>query len=96
MEELKTIQKTKVTEEKDLIANFSKIACPKCGYEPKKHDLWICHCHHVWNTFDTAGKCPKCGKQWEDTQCTSCKKWSPHIKWYGDKNIKARIIFNNN
>lgn len=27
-------------------------------------------------------RCPKCRKLWEDTQCLSCKKWSPHLDWY--------------
>jgi len=59
-----------------------KIYCPKCSYEPKQSDLWICKCHHLWNTFDTAAKCPACGYQWEDTACPACHKWSPHKDWY--------------
>lgn len=64
------------------MATEVKIACPKCDWEPHKSSLWQCSCSHAWNTFDTAGQCPKCGKQWKDTQCLSCSKWSPHIDWY--------------
>lgn len=41
----------------------------------------------LWNTFDTAGKCPRCHKQWEVTQCLACHCYSPHLDWYelGDK-----------
>lgn len=60
------------------------ILCPKCSYKPKSQDRWLCTCGHVWNTFDTAGKCPACDYQWQHTQCPSlsCNKWSPHKDWY--------------
>jgi len=59
-----------------------KILCPKCDWEPAAHDYWGCSCGHVWNTFDTGGRCPACQKVWEDTQCLECEKWSPHLDWY--------------
>ena len=63
-----------------------KIACPKCDWEPDASDRWQCSCGHVWNTFETGGTCPKCKKQWKDTQCIGwrggCNQWSPHIDWY--------------
>ena len=59
-----------------------KIACPKCDWEPDAGSRWGCTCGHSWNTFDTGGKCPACHKQWQDTQCLSCSKWSPHLDWY--------------
>lgn len=60
------------------------IACPKCDWEPKQSDRWIClpGCGHLWNTFDTAAKCPGCGIQWEYTQCLCCKGVSRHTHWY--------------
>jgi hypothetical protein len=62
------------------------ICCPKCNWEPDGHAYWMCSCKHVWDTFSTGGRCPKCGKVWEDTQCVStaggCGKWSPHLDWY--------------
>lgn len=63
-----------------------KIACPKCEWEPKPDSRWICEfkCRHVWNTFATGGRCPKCRKQWEETCCLACHRWSPHLDWYRD------------
>ena len=59
-----------------------KIVCPKCEWEPAANDVWQCTCDHLWNTFETAAKCPACSKQWQDTQCHACRKYSPHIDWY--------------
>lgn len=46
----------------------------------------MCSCGNLWNTFDTGGQCPSCGKQWEYTQCLSwsCHQWSLHVDWYED------------
>lgn len=59
-----------------------RIRCPLCKYEPKKSDRWSCECLHSWNTFDTGGKCPSCGKQWLHTACLRCHQWSRHVDWY--------------
>ncbi len=59
-----------------------KIFCPKCRWVPKPSDRWMCICHCVWNTFDTCGVCPQCGKNWEETQCLTCFQWSRHEAWY--------------
>jgi hypothetical protein len=69
---------------KDLDASGPHIRCPKCGWTPRKHDLWSCDCGHLWNTFDTGGICPACLHAWAMTQCLSCKGWSPHSDWYAD------------
>lgn len=63
-----------------------QIYCPKCGWEPRQEDCWSCGmgCGCVWNTFDTGGVCPACGKAWEQTQCLACHGWSPHRAWYHD------------
>lgn len=63
-----------------------KIRCPKCTWQPEAHSSWSCLCGHSWNTFDTGGQCPSCGKQWEHTQCLSfsCLQFSLHIDWYED------------
>lgn len=63
---------------------WNKIACPQCEWEPTAHDKWFCHCGCIWNTFETAAKCPKCNKQWKTTQCIACHKHSPHEDWYRD------------
>ncbi|MFK7747092.1 MAG: hypothetical protein AB8B65_01745 [Kordia sp.] len=63
-----------------------EIICPKCNWKPDGGAYWECSCGHVWNTFATAGRCPKCSKTWEDTRCPSipggCSKWSKHVDWY--------------
>jgi hypothetical protein len=61
-----------------------RIRCPKCEWEPSKHDRWHCDdaCGHVWNTFETSGRCPACQKQWRETACLRCGIWSPHDEWY--------------
>jgi len=61
-----------------------RIRCPKCGWQPRKEDRWMCRegCRHLWNTFDTHGVCPACHYQWRDTMCLGCQRWSPHEDWY--------------
>ncbi len=61
-----------------------KIRCPLCQWVPGKSDRWLCDpgCYHHWNTFDTAGLCPSCGKQWDQTACLHCHRWSRHEQWY--------------
>ena len=59
-----------------------KIRCPKCQWQPGRHDLWACACGHAWNTFDTRGVCPACDAAWRDTQCLRCQQWSLHASWY--------------
>ncbi len=61
-----------------------KIHCPKCRWEPRPGDRWACSCGHEWNTFDTGGRCPACGKTWHDTMCLACARWSKHVDWYHD------------
>jgi hypothetical protein len=61
-----------------------RIRCPKCGWQPTRHHRWWCSCHHSWNTFDTGGVCPACSKQWIDTACHACHKWSKHVDWYAE------------
>ena len=60
----------------------ARIRCPRCGWEPQRHDRWGCLCGHVWNTFDTGGVCPACRRAWEHTQCPRCHEWSRHQDWY--------------
>ena len=62
--------------------NGPRIRCPRCGWEPGRGDRWMCSCLHLWNTFETGGVCPACGRQWQETQCPRCHAWSPHSDWY--------------
>jgi len=59
-----------------------RIRCPRCGWEPERDSRWSCSCLHSWNTFDTEGRCPSCGRKWAETQCLRCHQWSPHREWY--------------
>ena len=67
---------------KHVIMREVKIFCPKCTWEPVPADVWACTCGHLWNTFETGGHCPACGKAWQMTQCLSCLAYSPHEDWY--------------
>ena len=59
-----------------------RIRCPKCRWEPRAHDRWQCVCLHVWNTFETRGRCPACATEWRVTECLRCRALSPHDDWY--------------
>lgn len=59
-----------------------RIRCPKCGWQPRAKDRWLCDCGFTWNTFDTRGRCPACEYQWTITACLSCSEWSAHEDWY--------------
>lgn len=63
-----------------------RIACPKCNWEPDGGAYWSCTCGCVWNTFDTAARCPVCHKQWTHTACIpmkgGCESMPPHVDWY--------------
>ena len=63
----------------------NRIRCPRCAWEPGRGDRWMCTCLHVWNTFDTRGVCPGCGRRWLETQCLRCKAWSRHEDWYEEE-----------
>jgi hypothetical protein len=69
---------------KDNDDRFLRIRCPQCLWQPGKHDTWVCDpgCGHVWNTFDTRGLCPGCQRQWQETSCHRCGRWSQHSEWY--------------
>jgi predicted amidophosphoribosyltransferase len=64
-----------------------QIYCPLCEYHPVPADLWACMpgCGTLWHTFDTHGRCPGCQKQWRETNCPACARWSPHEDWYHDE-----------
>jgi hypothetical protein len=76
----------------DAAADFSRIRCPLCRWQPAPSDRWCCGgeeppemfagCGTVWNTFETHGRCPGCDHQWRSTSCLACHRWSPHEEWY--------------
>jgi Uri superfamily endonuclease len=74
-------------------ADFNRIRCPRCEWQPKPFHRWYCApCDHpeffddgcgaCWNTFTTHGRCPGCGHQWRWTACLNCAGWSLHADWY--------------
>ena len=65
-----------------------RIRCPKCQWEPRKQDRWQCECLHVWNTFETRGRCPVCAKRWAVTQCLRCHEISAHEDWYEERDAR--------
>ncbi len=80
---------TNILERLGLDRNDSGIRCPVCHWCPQRFDTWRCDpgCGHVWNTFETRGRCPECSKQWQRTACLRCGEWSPHESWYDQKRV---------
>lgn len=66
----------------DVPGPDAKIRCPKCAYAPRADDRWYCDCGCCWNTFETRGLCPTCDRQWLETGCPACERWSRHEDWY--------------
>jgi hypothetical protein len=58
--------------------------CPGCEWIPAPYDQWACVCGHRWDTFTTAGRCPSCGLQWNETACLRCKRTFAHDDWYAE------------
>ncbi len=74
-----------------------RIFCPKCRWVPRPHDSWMCGCSCTWNTFETAGVCPDCGKAHAKTQCLACWRWSAHGDWYhefggGERKVEEEVV----
>ena len=70
-----------------MVVNDQYVRCPKCNWEPGNSDIWVCdECPTKWNTFETHGKCPGCGKPFIDTQCKrshgGCGQMSLNADWY--------------
>jgi hypothetical protein len=80
-----------VREKRGARRGGARIRCPRCGWQPRKQDRWMCVCLHVWNTFQTRGICPGCGREWSQTQCLSCQQWSPHEDWYVEEDDDGDI-----
>lgn len=71
-------------EDEEIGGSGPRIRCPRCAWAPRSSDRWQCYCGCIWNTFDTAGRCPDCGFQHEHTMCLACEKWSEHVAWYAE------------
>ena len=69
----------------DEAGGSRRIRCPRCGWTPGPGERWMCVCSCLWDTFETGGRCPDCGRRWHQTQCKLCGEWSPHEDWYADE-----------
>ncbi len=59
-----------------------ELRCPLCGWVPFALTAWKCkECRFVWDSFSTAGLCPRCGHQHEETACVRCRRISPNGQW---------------
>ena len=57
-------------------------ACPSCRTAPPLGTLWRCgNCGNPFDTFATMGTCPRCGTQFNMTQCFDCGTASPVSEW---------------
>ena len=85
----------KQSERVDDRADFARIRCPLCRWQPSRSSRWICGqsgppenyndgCGTRWNTFETRGQCPGCSHQWVWTACLRCHEFSRHVDWYGE------------
>jgi hypothetical protein len=73
-----------------------RIRCPKCDWEPDESCRWLCDvCSTKWNTFDTHGECPGCGKVYKETSCFArkggCGQMSLHDDWYEEQEASGSI-----
>src|SRR6266550_7864627 len=91
----------KPTQQETELADFNRIRCPLCKWQPKPSHRWFCApcdypeffadgCGACWNTFTTRGRCPGCRHQWRWTACLNCGGWSLHADWYENKSTKPR------
>ena len=59
-----------------------KLRCPACGWIPFALDVWKCkECGLVWDSFSTAGVCPRCNHKHEETVCVRCRRSFPNGQW---------------
>jgi Zn-dependent protease len=57
-------------------------ACPRCKAAPPMGSFWRCACGTMFDTFDTAGRCPKCARTYQGTACNDCGQMSPHVAFH--------------
>jgi hypothetical protein len=56
--------------------------CPVCRWVPFSLRAWKCKkCKIVWDSFSTAGACPACHHQHEETVCVRCRRTSKNVDW---------------
>jgi Zn-dependent protease len=56
--------------------------CPFCREHPPQAPLWSCPCGSRFDTFQTGGNCPACGRTYQTTMCPFCAQLSPLHLWF--------------
>jgi Zn-dependent protease len=57
-------------------------ACPTCNTAPPIGTYWKCsQCQQTFDTFQTQGACPSCGRQFPVTACLDCRRVHPMNEW---------------
>jgi Zn-dependent protease len=56
--------------------------CPMCRQHPPRGPYWGCPCGARFDTFDTRGTCPACGRGFNTTVCPCCQQSTALNLWY--------------
>lgn len=74
------VAKRMVAQEK--IPRRMGLRCPSCKVSPPIGPFWGCaNCRQSFDTFETGGRCPHCGAQYDVTACLDCRRSAPQQEW---------------
>jgi Zn-dependent protease len=66
----------------DKLQRRQGFACPNCHAAPPMGPVWVCDlCGQNFDSFESGGRCPNCGKLHENTMCVECRTMSPIGAW---------------
>ncbi len=78
------IRMARLLRERETMPRRAGFACPSCGASPPMGMFWTCsNCGTQFDTFETGGVCPRCGRVFAVTSCADCGKASPIAQWQG-------------
>ena len=60
---------------------YMGMACPRCRAAPPAGPFWKCHCGQMFDTFQHAAVCPRCGQAHAVTACADCGNKAPLASW---------------
>ena len=70
------------------LSRFAKLprregfSCPACKTAPPVGEFWKCaQCRQAFDTFQSGGICPHCGKRFDVTRCLDCGAAHPMSEW---------------
>lgn len=67
------------------------LSCPSCETSPPLGLYWRCgNCRQSFDTFATAGLCPTCSRQFDQTVCLDCGRKSSLLAWRPTIVVTAR------